>query len=271
MLLMDIICPEPIKDQVERLCIAVVEILAENLVGIYLHGSLPMGCFNAEQSDIDLLVVIAEPMKVETKQEVAVHLLRLSNAPRPIEITFVSVPALASGLYPVPYDLHYGEDWRQQWQQDLANREWRHWSDTQGQDEDLAGQIAVTRERGICLYGSPILETLPPVPEEQIRECFLSEVDWALDRIDENPVYSILNPCRAWAYIVEGRFLSKAEAGEWALTRLEEPSAGMVRHALALYRGAARTSDFDAPSVQSFAVTMHRLVRESASSRWARG
>ncbi len=107
MLLMDIICPEPIKDQVERLCIAFVKTRAENLIGIYLHGSLPMGCFNAEQSDIDLLVVIAEPMK--------------------------------------------------------------------------------------------------------------------------------------------------------------------VRHALALYRGAARTSDFDAPSVQSFAVTMHRLVRESASSRWARG
>ena len=36
------------------------EILGENLVGIYLHGSLAMGCFNPQKSDIDLIIVVNE-------------------------------------------------------------------------------------------------------------------------------------------------------------------------------------------------------------------
>jgi len=32
------------------------EILEDSLVGIYLHGSAAMGCFNPAKSDIDLLV-----------------------------------------------------------------------------------------------------------------------------------------------------------------------------------------------------------------------
>ena len=33
-------------------------IFKDNLTGIYLHGSLAMGCFNPNKSDIDLIIVI---------------------------------------------------------------------------------------------------------------------------------------------------------------------------------------------------------------------
>ena len=46
-----------IKDYVERSG----EILQDNLVGVYLHGSSVMGCFNPEKSDIDLIVVSNGP------------------------------------------------------------------------------------------------------------------------------------------------------------------------------------------------------------------
>ena len=36
------------------------EILGENLAGVYLHGSLAMGCFNPRKSDLDLLTVVRE-------------------------------------------------------------------------------------------------------------------------------------------------------------------------------------------------------------------
>ena len=32
-------------------------ILGENLVGVYLHGSAVMGCFNPAKSDLDFIVV----------------------------------------------------------------------------------------------------------------------------------------------------------------------------------------------------------------------
>ena len=34
------------------------EILQDNLVGVYLHGSAVMGCYNPANSDIDLIVEI---------------------------------------------------------------------------------------------------------------------------------------------------------------------------------------------------------------------
>lgn len=36
------------------------EELGGNLVGIYLHGSLAMGCFNPDTSDVDLLLVVRD-------------------------------------------------------------------------------------------------------------------------------------------------------------------------------------------------------------------
>ena len=36
------------------------EILKDNLVGIYLHGSAVMECFNPAKSDLDLIVVVKE-------------------------------------------------------------------------------------------------------------------------------------------------------------------------------------------------------------------
>ena len=37
------------------------EILAENLAGIYLHGSAVMGCYNPKKSDIDIIITLTKP------------------------------------------------------------------------------------------------------------------------------------------------------------------------------------------------------------------
>ena len=42
------------------------EILGNNLIGIYLHGSAAMGCFN-QKSDIDLLIVVKESIPGKIK------------------------------------------------------------------------------------------------------------------------------------------------------------------------------------------------------------
>ena len=36
------------------------EIFGSTLTGVYLHGSLAMGCFHPKKSDLDLLVVVRE-------------------------------------------------------------------------------------------------------------------------------------------------------------------------------------------------------------------
>ena len=43
------------------------EILQDNLVGVYLHGSAVMGCYNPAKSDIDLIVVVKESIEDSVK------------------------------------------------------------------------------------------------------------------------------------------------------------------------------------------------------------
>ena len=44
------------------------EILQDNLIGVYLHGSSVMGCFNPRKSDIDLIIVIDRPLSDAVKR-----------------------------------------------------------------------------------------------------------------------------------------------------------------------------------------------------------
>jgi len=47
-------CPEAIKSQIDLLINFSIQILENNLLGVYLHGSLAMGRFNPQLSDIIL-------------------------------------------------------------------------------------------------------------------------------------------------------------------------------------------------------------------------
>jgi predicted nucleotidyltransferase len=102
-------CPQAVQSQVKNYVGAMRRHLADNLIGVYLHGSLAMGCFNPETSDIDLLVVTRQGMSLETKRAMIELLLRFSARPRPIEISFLREQDLEPWQHPTPFDLHYSE------------------------------------------------------------------------------------------------------------------------------------------------------------------
>ena len=108
-------CPDTVRAQIDALLDALQEILGENLVGVYLHGSLAMGSFNPERSDIDLLVVTKQGMTVEIKRRIAELLLDHSLVSTPKEISFLIEPDLRSYQHPMPFDFHYSEDWRERY------------------------------------------------------------------------------------------------------------------------------------------------------------
>lgn len=246
-------CPEDVRRQVDSLANGLCRILADNLIGIYLHGSLAMGGFNPQRSDVDLLVVARRGMRVQTKREVAGLLLRCSNDPRPIEISFLSQAQVRPWWHPAPFDFHFGEDWREELEAQMADGRWRTWNDETHVDRDLAAHITVTLSRGICLYGAPFAEVFPPVPHEDYLDSILSDVDWARERIVENPVYFVLNACRVLAYLSEGLILSKDEGGAWALAGLPSEFHPTIAVALDIYRGEAEPGALRAEYVAPFA------------------
>src|SRR5262245_41963017 len=82
-------CPEAIRKQVNGFANGVIALLGDNLSGVYLHGSLSMGCFNPTRSDIDLLVISRQTMPKEMLHEIARLVLDYSSDPRPLEVSFV--------------------------------------------------------------------------------------------------------------------------------------------------------------------------------------
>jgi predicted nucleotidyltransferase len=254
-------CPPPVRERVEELAGAFRRTLGDNLVGIYLHGSLAMACFNPERSDIDLLVVTREAMDLEAKRTIGESLLRLSGDPWPIEISFLRQGDLDPWRYPTPFDLHYGEDWREKYTAELGGDGWRLWNDAVPTDPDLAAHCTVMRERGICLHGAPIAEIFPPVPHADYVAALLYDVGTAPEWITANPVYGILNLCRVLWYLQEGRVASKDEGGSWAVENLPEELREPARQALAIYRSEIEEGPFDGAALARFVAELDRRIK----------
>jgi len=253
-------CPAAVRAQITGFRDALIGTLANNLVGVYLHGSLAMGCFNPELSDIDVLTVTRQRMPVETKRRVVELLLRYSAAPRPFEISILGVQDLHPWQHPTPFDLHYGEDGREKFQHALASGDWQSWNDAHLTDPDLAAHVTITRHRGLCLHGAPIAELFPLVPPEHYRDSILSDFEWGYERLDQFPIYFILNACRIHAYVCEGRICSKDESGAWAISNLPEEFRKIVRWALDAYRGSNPTQGFATQELEPFAAYMRERL-----------
>jgi predicted nucleotidyltransferase len=249
-------CPPDVRRQVDRLVAGLHAALADNLHGAYLHGSLAMACFNPARSDVDLLVVVHRAMPVEAKRDLAGLLLDISRCPSQIEISCLSHADLLPWRYPTPFDFHYSEAWREAYVRDLAGDGWRGWNAVRRDDEDLAAHIAVTRRRGVCLYGPPAGEVFPAVPGRDFLASALADVlspEFGLDAVAGNPVYVVLNACRTLAYLRGGDILSKDEGGVWAWQALPGRFHSTLAAALDAYRDSAGDGRLSREAAAEFA------------------
>src|SRR3990172_5919924 len=256
-------CSQRLRTQVESFSRALAEILGTNLAGIYLHGSLAMGCFNPKRSDVDLLVVTRQGMDVKIKRQVIELLLVHSNAPAPVEISFVSERQLKQWQHPSPYDLHWGEWKRTKYEEELASRAWRGWRTDIERDHDLAANIMTARERGICLHGRPQKEVFPEIPRGHFLASILNDRRWARKKMQQDmreSVYLVLNTCRAYLFCSEGRISSKQEAGSWALAVLPQKFRPVISHALAVYGGEDDKGYPDSSAAVEFLTFVQRTI-----------
>lgn len=85
------------------------EILQDNLVGVYLHGSAVMGCYNPAKSDIDLIVVVKESIEDSVKSTFMDMVIDLNeNGPaKGIEMSIVKRCVCKPFVYPTPFELHF--------------------------------------------------------------------------------------------------------------------------------------------------------------------
>ena len=232
--------------------------LGDNLVGVYLHGSLAMGSFNPDASDIDFLVVTNTTLSPKERKELAQAMIRLAEKapPKGLEMSVIARGELLDFKHPTPFEFHFSNDWRERYQNDTFD-----YAQENLVDGDLAAHLTIIKARGIALYGQPIDAVFPDIPKQHYIASILADAREILEDMGSNPVYNALNLCRVRAFLEAGLITSKREGGEWALQHATPFQASIIQQALAEYT-SSRKQEWNQPALQRFGQEMAALLPE---------
>ena len=244
-------------DEIAR---AYQQILGENLTGIYVHGSIAFGCFRWEKSDIDFLVVVDKHLTQTEKEALIRVLLQLdfSAPPKGFEMSVVLRSACMPFADPTPFELHYSNAHRENYQRDLSGT----CHAMQGVDPDLAAHVTVINKAGLVLCGLPVKDVFAQVPPKSYLRSIWYDIENAPADISRDPVYYVLNLCRVLACVEDKQVLSKEQGGQWGLEHLSE-YRGLIALALQAYCGK---TTFEAPETElcNFAENLLARIRQNA-------
>ena len=254
-------CSKVIQSEVTTLQTKLQRLLYQNLLDMYLHGSLAPGGFQPGRSDIDVIVVTAQRIDLETKRLCLELLLRVSKMPCPLDIRFLVQQDLFPYQHPLLCDLHFSETHRESYQQELRSGTWKDWNGKAQRDTDLTLHLTVLHHSGICLYGKPIAEALPSVPEHDFRDAIIKGFQVAQGDPLHDPISFVLNACRSCAYLHDGAILSKDAGGVLGLAHLLEQYHPLIHEALALYRGERLVRPVGHAAWNDFAASMRETIR----------
>lgn len=251
-----------IKNFVLDLLNKTMEIIKGEFVGFYIHGSLAMGGFNPDLSDIDIIVVTKKSLSENNKRALAHLFLTYSKEPFPIEISFLNEIQLNNWVHPCPYDFHYSEFWRERYENDLLRGTNLFLNNEVKCDSDLAAHITIINNRGICLKGRPIDKIFPLVPRSHYISSIMDDFQDCLVNIEQEPTYCVLNLIRVYMYLKDGIIASKQEAGmlaelflpfEWNLT---------IQKAVNYYVKDGQQDNFEINKLLLFRDYMNTKVKE---------
>ena len=231
----DLIRPVPtqhpeVNAVLDVLCAGLRQALGEELVGVYLSGSLANGGFD-RSSDVDVLVV--------TRQAVPDRLLPLLQrmhtrlaagdcwCATQLEVSYIPVAALR--------------------RHDPLNNIHPHLDRGPGQelhlmhhDSDWVVQRFVLRERGIVLSGPNPRSLIDPVSANDLRLAMQPVLHGWLAGLVRDPAriesrgyqsYIVLTVCRVLYTLQHGDTLSKAAAAQWAKETLDEHWKPLIERA----------------------------------------
>jgi predicted nucleotidyltransferase len=201
--------------------------LGEELVGIYLHGSLALGAFDEEESDVDFLVVTTHELGSAEIERLAELHERLGDR--------------LDGSY-LPRDVFRRFDPARVVHPHIeAHKEPRLFPDDHGGETVIYRYVL--RKCGVVLHGPPPEDLIDPVGAEDLRwgvwDILLNWWTPRLaaddDRLDDARyrAYAVVTMCRMRYTLATGDVVSKPAAAEWALVHVAENWHDLIRRAAA--------------------------------------
>lgn len=207
-----------LRNVLEAFATAVSAELADNLVGVYMIGSLAVGDFDLD-SDIDFLVVtkteITEPTS-KRLQAVQEKIYTMDCYPaHHLEGSFICIDDLNNCQIVGTKELYYFDNGSTEIEKSVHDNQWHvRW---------------ILRERGVTLVGPKPIEFIHPIPPEELRNEMkraMAEVMMSFEAEINNPrcfwnsrfgqPFAVLTFCRMLQTLQTGRVESKKSAAEWA-------------------------------------------------------
>jgi predicted nucleotidyltransferase len=206
------------------------EILQDQLVGMYLYGSLSSGDFNPETSDIDFLVVTKDFLSEKTIQE-------LENMHKQTWATSLKRAGELEGSY-IPVSLIRRHD--PHGAPCPTVNEGKFFVDRRGSDWII--QRHVVREFGVIVEGPDPKTLIDFVSPEDIRNAvrgilnewwfpMLVDPSWLRDNENGYRAFAVITMCRVLHALETGTIVSKPKAVQWAQTKLDEPWRQLIDRA----------------------------------------
>lgn len=222
---------EPAHALVQVVCSHAEECLGSSLAGIYLFGSLALGDFDPESSDVDLLVVTELALDEE-------KLACLSNAHEKIFSSKLPLAAALEVTYMSRDALHsFAAGKSLCFRVDRASPKLR--ADTL--DVDWLINFFALHQGGRALKGPKISSLIPEVTPAELRHAMVQLNARWWQPIAEAPeklvscayrYYAVLTMARMLATAASGKVVSKKAAADWAAKKLEPRWAALVKKAL---------------------------------------
>lgn len=208
--------------------------LGHQLAGVYLHGSLALGAYRREHSDLDLLIVADAPVSLPARRALLDAILAADDSPDApaggLECSLVLLDDCRRPTHPLPFSLHYSRAHAQPARENPDAFVQR----MTGNDHDLVAYLELIRQHGVVLLGRPIAETFGPIAPADLRD--------SLERnVPEPPLAGddLLNACRLAAFRRTGQLLSKEEGAAWTRQHAPEFPADDLRALLRLRQPGA--------------------------------
>lgn len=205
------------------------EILGENYVGLYVHGSMCMSGFNPKKSDIDYIIVCESvPTDVQKRAVVDATMAFAHLAPaKGLEMHLMLLKDCKNFAYPPHFELHWSGAHVENYLKDPVD--YVGWM--KGEDPDLGAHLTIMHQRGLKWDGPEVQEVFGPTTREAYLESILSDAEWS----DEDCMYAVLNRCRTMGYLATSRVMSKHEGAIWAMENAASEYHDMIRDALDCY------------------------------------
>lgn len=227
------LCPD-VNAVLDALLSDAQHVLGDRLTGLYLHGSLAIGDFYPDRSDIDFVAVTEDDLPDELLSALTAMHARIAAGSKwggELEGSYIPRDALRR------YDP--GRARHPHIERGGGLRVEQH-------DTDWVIQRHILRELGVSLLGPPPQTLIDPIQPDELRQAVSALLQgwWASVLHHSNLLpspgyqdYAVLTMCRALYTLQHGTVVSKPVAARWAQAALGERWAGLIESASAWRNG----------------------------------